>query len=452
MARSCEFEPKTRSTAVPVHLTLPVTRSRPSNTSRDEPDTLHSVLMSIRFTKKSLVNVSGRWVKTPCWDRPTFAFRARMPPTSTVKVANTSDEPTRVMTIQLGPDSAPVVLDEITGLQFPGGPPWAWDPQAATNGFQVLWLHHAPGSGAYVLMRSLGGAPGTEIFSSPDPFRFSTSLQGDVVIATEPSGDTLAKLLVLEKTGRRRTITQRDQPGIPFAVGDQFGWTDRLPGRPNLGEPVAPITGLDLWQVFTGMHTHQDLGCGFAGTTWRHIIERCADRLVLHDLLALTSNGMRLPAEPTRGAPGVVSSRTAIARATDDSDLLASVTTTLDEFPKTPPTVVWSTNVDPDSGRISLYLYYTPTLPYGGLGARLVDRSGVLVANGAVLGSGIFGPKSCVAQIDGALYHDFILSPEQLRDLLIHPTDYSFELSFKDSWHRLNALDSGCHTRISPGG
>ena len=42
------------------------------------------MFMSSRFIKKSLVSVSGRWVKTPSADRPTFAFRARRPPTSTV--------------------------------------------------------------------------------------------------------------------------------------------------------------------------------------------------------------------------------------------------------------------------------------------------------------------------------------------------------------------------------
>ena len=47
-------------------------------------DGFHSVLMSSRFTKKSLVNVPGRLVKTPCSDCPELAFRARMPPTSTV--------------------------------------------------------------------------------------------------------------------------------------------------------------------------------------------------------------------------------------------------------------------------------------------------------------------------------------------------------------------------------
>ena len=44
----------------------------------------HSVPMSSRFTKKSLVNVSGRSVKTPCLVPPELAFRARMPPTRTV--------------------------------------------------------------------------------------------------------------------------------------------------------------------------------------------------------------------------------------------------------------------------------------------------------------------------------------------------------------------------------
>jgi hypothetical protein len=40
--------------------------------------------MSRRFTKKSLVSVPGRFVKTPRLDPRAFAFRTRMPPTSTV--------------------------------------------------------------------------------------------------------------------------------------------------------------------------------------------------------------------------------------------------------------------------------------------------------------------------------------------------------------------------------
>ena len=40
--------------------------------------------MSSRFTKKSLVNVPGRSVNTPCPDCPVFAFKTRMPPTSAV--------------------------------------------------------------------------------------------------------------------------------------------------------------------------------------------------------------------------------------------------------------------------------------------------------------------------------------------------------------------------------
>ena len=60
----------------PVHLTSPVARSRPSYTFSAEADAFHSVPMSSRFTKKSLVNVSGRSVKTPCWDCPKLAFRA----------------------------------------------------------------------------------------------------------------------------------------------------------------------------------------------------------------------------------------------------------------------------------------------------------------------------------------------------------------------------------------
>jgi putative transposase len=61
---------KTRSTAVAVRFTSPVARSRPSYAFSADSETFHSVLMSSRFTKKSLVNVSGRSVKTPCWDCP----------------------------------------------------------------------------------------------------------------------------------------------------------------------------------------------------------------------------------------------------------------------------------------------------------------------------------------------------------------------------------------------
>ena len=47
-------------------------------------DFFHSVLMSSRFTKKSVVKVSGRLVKTPTSDLPTFVPSARIPPSSTV--------------------------------------------------------------------------------------------------------------------------------------------------------------------------------------------------------------------------------------------------------------------------------------------------------------------------------------------------------------------------------
>ena len=45
-----------RSTRVPVHLTSPVLRSRPSNTSLASDTAFHSVPISSRFTKKSLVS------------------------------------------------------------------------------------------------------------------------------------------------------------------------------------------------------------------------------------------------------------------------------------------------------------------------------------------------------------------------------------------------------------
>ena len=42
------------------------------------------MFMSSRLTKKSFVSVSGRLVKTPCFDCPKFAFRTRKPPMRTV--------------------------------------------------------------------------------------------------------------------------------------------------------------------------------------------------------------------------------------------------------------------------------------------------------------------------------------------------------------------------------
>src|SRR5436190_18192146 len=62
-ARTCECEPKIRSTRVPVHLTAFDLRSRPSYTP-SEPAGCHCVLMSSRLTKKSFVSVSGFLVKT----------------------------------------------------------------------------------------------------------------------------------------------------------------------------------------------------------------------------------------------------------------------------------------------------------------------------------------------------------------------------------------------------
>jgi hypothetical protein len=83
-ARSCELEPKTRSTRVPVHLTR---RSRGRGPRTPSPSSsvgdFHSVPMSSRLTKKSLVSVPGRSVKTPCWDcrgwRRARAGRRRAP-------------------------------------------------------------------------------------------------------------------------------------------------------------------------------------------------------------------------------------------------------------------------------------------------------------------------------------------------------------------------------------
>ena len=59
-AGSREFDPNTKSTRVAVHLTSPVLRSRPANTSLPSKTVLHSLPMSSRFTKKLLVSASGR--------------------------------------------------------------------------------------------------------------------------------------------------------------------------------------------------------------------------------------------------------------------------------------------------------------------------------------------------------------------------------------------------------
>lgn len=62
----------TRATRVPVHLTLPVLRSRPSNTSAPFEIAFHCVLMSSRFTKKSLVSAGYTRSRSP---GPLFSTR-----------------------------------------------------------------------------------------------------------------------------------------------------------------------------------------------------------------------------------------------------------------------------------------------------------------------------------------------------------------------------------------
>jgi YD repeat-containing protein len=79
-----EFEPKIRSTRV----AGPLEFARCAITALEHVSSsavaFHTVLISSRFTKKSLVSVSGRLVKTPCSDWAKLAFKARIPPTSTV--------------------------------------------------------------------------------------------------------------------------------------------------------------------------------------------------------------------------------------------------------------------------------------------------------------------------------------------------------------------------------
>src|SRR5271166_1096265 len=57
--------------------------------------------MSSRLTKKSIVNVPGRLVKTPCVGLPAFAPKARRPPTSTASPAPSASA------IALDPPTAP---------------------------------------------------------------------------------------------------------------------------------------------------------------------------------------------------------------------------------------------------------------------------------------------------------------------------------------------------------
>ena len=59
MARNSVFEPKIKSTRVPIHLISPVFLSLPINVSLDSVTAFQVVLISNKLTKKSLVKVSG---------------------------------------------------------------------------------------------------------------------------------------------------------------------------------------------------------------------------------------------------------------------------------------------------------------------------------------------------------------------------------------------------------
>src|SRR2546421_6925050 len=82
-ARSCECDPKIKSTRVPVHLSSFVLRSRPSYTPSEPAEGCHCVPISSRLTKKSFVSVSSRLVNTPCVDFAALTPRTRRPPTRT---------------------------------------------------------------------------------------------------------------------------------------------------------------------------------------------------------------------------------------------------------------------------------------------------------------------------------------------------------------------------------
>jgi hypothetical protein len=60
-ARSCECEPKMRSTRVPVHLTAFVLRSRPSYTPSEAATACQYVLMSSRFRRSRSSKSQASW-------------------------------------------------------------------------------------------------------------------------------------------------------------------------------------------------------------------------------------------------------------------------------------------------------------------------------------------------------------------------------------------------------
>ena len=60
---------------MPVHSSSFVPASRASNSSLVSDVAFHAVRMSSRLTKKSLVSVSGRLVKTPCLSRRRWRSR-----------------------------------------------------------------------------------------------------------------------------------------------------------------------------------------------------------------------------------------------------------------------------------------------------------------------------------------------------------------------------------------
>lgn len=356
-----------------------------------------------------------------------------------------------VVTVQVGRgDAKPVVLDHVQ-LVLAGGGPWVDEPRPITNGFQVLWLRREPGPPpSYVLLRSLGGEPGTVLHRSPDPFLFTTNEQGDVLVATTPAQPTAtARFTVIEKTGRTRVVAERSavHAGVPLGVGDRFGWSDGLIERSTVDRMAGggPPTAVDLWNVLSGAHERVDVPCALAGATSRHLVGFCPDRIVVRDVL--TGATGELPQGPRRY---LVVAKAGLLRGDVERWTLAPTTSTIDHFPEVAPTVVWSTNRAPGADAVSLYLYYGTPAPLLGAGTRLVDRAGTVIALGPVLGSGIFGPESCVARVDGSLYNHFRLAPAIVEDLAAHPDRYRFEVELGGAWHALNALDSGCRTALGP--
>ena len=351
----------------------------------------------------------------------------------------------RVLTLG-AQDMTPTVLDEVDWVPAGGGP-WPDEPRPMTDGVEILWLRHlAAPPDAYSLMRSRSGGPAIELYRSPVPFLFTWNEQRDIVIATTPrSPDVRAQLILLERTGRIRTIAERPsaEAGVPLAVADQIGWSQGLIERSAAvaGTDRGPTTVVDLWQLFTGDHTRVDLGCTLNGATERHLVARCADRFIVRDLVQGLVGEL-----PLLKSIAVVS-KTAILRQAEQF-LLTPVSPLLDRYRDVPPTVLWSVNRPPGQDRATISVYYAGRGPFRAGNVRLLDPAGNPIGDPGIV-IGYVDPDSCAPRIDGALGAMTSVSAAQFADLVTRPTSYRWQVQVEGAWYPLRAVDSGCRTTLA---